>query len=197
MIKEHSSSPSEFTQKYRDYEIETMPLSQIFKTHSIKDIQFLKVDVEGYEYEVLEGNDWEQYRPEVLCIEANHVLKDWRPLLRSQGYEKAFFDGLNEYYMDIAISKSLNFSYVSAVINKEPIVNYRLLNELDQNETEIRNLERENTRKEEHIKYIEHLLNNAKHDLEEISTVGKHLRKQTVANASRVKRRVFKKPEQR
>jgi hypothetical protein len=36
----------------------------------------LKVDVEGLEYEVLIGNDWSKYRPEVICVEANHIDTD-------------------------------------------------------------------------------------------------------------------------
>lgn len=91
----------QITQEYDDVKVPVLPLSDIFKQH-LKDgdpIHFLKVDVEGYEYEVLNSNDWKTYRPQVLCIEANHVKKDWRSLLEKHKYQKAFFDGLNEYYV--------------------------------------------------------------------------------------------------
>jgi hypothetical protein len=74
-------------------------LSNIFSAHKVTAIQFLKVDVEGFEYEVLEGNDWSKYRPEIICIESNHIVKDWHGLLEKNGYKKAFFDGLNEYFV--------------------------------------------------------------------------------------------------
>ena len=59
----------------------------------------MKIDVEGFEYEVLAGNDWEKCSPRLICIEANHVDKDWRPMLDKLNYSFAFFDGLNEYYL--------------------------------------------------------------------------------------------------
>jgi FkbM family methyltransferase len=86
---------------YKDKTVEVKTLEGIFTEHKVKSIQFLKVDVEGFEYEVLKGNDWNKYRPEVLCVEANNMVKaqPWQSLLKNAGYIKVFFDGLNEYYV--------------------------------------------------------------------------------------------------
>jgi FkbM family methyltransferase len=192
MMKEYDSNPNAYTKKYTDYKIKTLPLRQIFKEHNVKSIQFLKVDVEGYEYEVLESNDWKNYRPEVVCVEANHVQKDWRSLLKDNGYKKSFFDGLNEYYIDARSSNNIKFSYINAVISNEPIVNYRLLNEINQYKEEIENLKREDARKEEHIKYIESLLKDAQTRLEEISSLTKHIKRTAKSGASRVRRKILK-----
>ncbi|MCC6073461.1 FkbM family methyltransferase [Massilia sp. GCM10020059] len=69
------------------------------------DIHFLKVDVEGFEGEVLRGMDFERWRPWVLVIEAtmpnsrvtNH--ETWEALVTSRRYRYAHFDGLNRYYV--------------------------------------------------------------------------------------------------
>ena len=88
----------------------------------MKKISFMKIDVEGYEYEVIAGNDWEQYRPQVLCIEANHIIKDWHSLIKRSEYELVFFDGLNEYFVAKEASEIADrFSYVQTILAKPPI----------------------------------------------------------------------------
>ena len=84
----------------------------------------MKVDVEGYEYEVLEGNDWKRFRPEVICIESNHIQeKDWRPLLNKAQYSLIYNDGLNDYYVARESGKrAKHFSYPEAMILDKPII---------------------------------------------------------------------------
>jgi FkbM family methyltransferase len=68
-------------------------------------IDFMCVDVEGHEYEVIRGADWKRWRPRVLVIEAtrphsrelSHVR--WEPILIEHHYLFALFDGLNRYYV--------------------------------------------------------------------------------------------------
>jgi FkbM family methyltransferase len=68
-------------------------------------IDFLSVDVEGHELAVLSGNDWEQFRPRVLVIEATLPYSNtlchekWEHVLTSARYQFAAFDGLNRYYV--------------------------------------------------------------------------------------------------
>lgn len=174
--REYTKHSDKNTDEYRDYEVKTMRLADIFAAQKVKSIQFLKVDVEGYEYEVLEGNDWKKYRPEVICIEANHVKKDWRKLLKDNGYELAFFDGLNEYYADGRTSVAKNFSYVDSVIYREPIVNYRLIEDIERYESRIAELTGELARHQEHITHVEYALGQAKDELEAIRPLGRHIR---------------------
>ncbi|HTW83707.1 MAG TPA: FkbM family methyltransferase [Candidatus Sulfotelmatobacter sp.] len=67
-------------------------------------IDFLKVDVEGWEERALRGGDWSAYRPTVLCIEAVEPLSDrpnwasWDAFVRAQDYDFLDFDGLNRWY---------------------------------------------------------------------------------------------------
>lgn len=103
-------------EEYEDVTIPVETLKKVLADQEVKTIHFLKVDVEGYEYEVLKGNDWKKFRPEVICIEANHIIQDWRPLLVDNSYEKVFFDGLNEYYVDTKTNRAKQFNYVDHVI---------------------------------------------------------------------------------
>jgi hypothetical protein len=80
-------------------------LSAICAEHARGEIHFLKIDVEGFEAEVLRGMDFERWRPWVLVIEAtlpnsretNHEA--WERLVTSQRYRYVWFDGLNRYYV--------------------------------------------------------------------------------------------------
>lgn len=132
MKRSYEKTANDQTLKYEDIEVEVMPLKELFEQYNLKQVQFLKVDVEGFEYEVLASNDWTKYRPEVLCIEANHVLHDWRPLLKKHNYSLVFSDGLNEYYTDDKTNRASKFDFVEAVLFREPIVHFKLLDDFDE-----------------------------------------------------------------
>ncbi len=52
-------------------DIETKTLAEILDAHLPKDqmIDFLSIDVEGLDLEVLRSNNWEKYKPEVVLVE--------------------------------------------------------------------------------------------------------------------------------
>lgn len=117
MQDEYAASPDRDTEEYREEVIPVVTLKSIFDEQNISKISFMKVDVEGLEYQVLAGNDWEKYRPEVLCIEANHIEKDWRPLLSDTDYKLVFNDGLNDYYVDTRTDREQKFNFVEEVVH--------------------------------------------------------------------------------
>jgi FkbM family methyltransferase len=67
-------------------------------------VHWMKIDVEGYEREVLEGWDFSKLRPWIVVIEAiNPITRvenwmEWEPLMIAGGYVPALFDGLNKFY---------------------------------------------------------------------------------------------------
>jgi FkbM family methyltransferase len=67
-------------------------------------IDFLKIDVEGWERAVIDGADWDRWRPRVIVIEAvvpntpTPSHHDWEPTLLEAGYVCTLFDGLNRFY---------------------------------------------------------------------------------------------------
>ena len=68
-------------------------------------VQFLKVDVEGAERDVLLGNDWSVLRPWVVVVEATRpttsepAYEEWESILLGAGYTFAYGDGLNRFYV--------------------------------------------------------------------------------------------------
>ncbi len=132
MVSDYEAKSNIPTEKFIDYTVQVFPLKKVFKDNKIQKINFLKVDVEGFEYEVLKSNDWTKYRPQVLCIEANHVHKDWKKLLENQNYALVFFDGLNEYYVAKEQQNDITkFSYVTTILGS-PIVSAHFNNLLKQ-----------------------------------------------------------------
>lgn len=51
--------------------VDVLPLSDILDEHLPKNvgIDFMSIDVEGFDLKVLESNDWSKYRPRVLLVE--------------------------------------------------------------------------------------------------------------------------------
>jgi FkbM family methyltransferase len=80
-------------------------LASVCEEHVSGDVHFLKIDVEGFEGEVLRGMDFKRWRPWVLVIEAtlpnsretNHDT--WEHMVTGQRYRYVWFDGLNRYYI--------------------------------------------------------------------------------------------------
>ena len=110
--------------KYIDYKVNVLPLVKILEMNlpSGQTIDFMKINVGGYDYEVISSNDWERFRPKLLVIEAKHIIHDWHNLLETYKYHQVFFDGLNEYYMfEDSICKELYQDFAEFVIGPNPI----------------------------------------------------------------------------
>jgi len=69
------------------------------------EVQWLKIDVEGLETQVLKGWRKNPVRPWVVVVESTAPLSQqpsfapWEPLLLRKGYEFAYADGLNRFYL--------------------------------------------------------------------------------------------------
>jgi FkbM family methyltransferase len=80
-------------------------LADLAATHAPAVIDFLKIDVEGHEADVIDGNDWTRFRPRVVAVESVEPLSmldashRFEPALLSAGYRFAFFDNLNRWYV--------------------------------------------------------------------------------------------------
>jgi len=85
-------------------QIPSFTLDKILEEHVHTEIHFLKIDVEGFERQVLEGLDLSRWRPWIILAEAtipnSTVLnyETWEPLILSANYQFVYFDGLNRYY---------------------------------------------------------------------------------------------------
>ena len=93
--------------------IQMYRLEDIMRKYVKSDIDFMSVDTEGLDLDVLRSNNWEQYRPKLLCIETldfidlltsikeNSHEKDMiTDYLFKKGYKEYFNNGLNTLYID-------------------------------------------------------------------------------------------------
>jgi FkbM family methyltransferase len=87
-------------------EVEVATLKQICSSYAkSKEIHFLKVDVEGLEEKVLAGNDWSQFRPWIVLVEATLPMsqvenyEQWELILLNADYQFVYADGLNRFYI--------------------------------------------------------------------------------------------------
>lgn len=89
--------------------VRIMPLRNIFSIHARKrKIDFLSIDVEGFEMDVLRGNDWKKYRPAFICIEIANPNKqirgkmamDIHRFLSEREYELFRNDEVDAFYRD-------------------------------------------------------------------------------------------------
>jgi FkbM family methyltransferase len=93
--------------------VPTRRLDEVLSEHAPADIDFVKIDVEGLEAEVIGTMSFERWRPRVLVIEATlpgvrpdwsnpeaiGTWRSWEPDLLGRGYVFAHFDGLNRFYL--------------------------------------------------------------------------------------------------
>ncbi|HEX2727520.1 MAG TPA: FkbM family methyltransferase [Beijerinckiaceae bacterium] len=105
MNEAHARGAAAFGADYRTRQLPVTTLARLCEQHAVERIDFLKVDVEGAEADVLAGADWRRWRPRVVVVEAvtpgsmAESWADWEPLLVQHRYAFAFFDGLNRFYV--------------------------------------------------------------------------------------------------
>ena len=89
----------------RRYRVHSLTLREVCELHRVTEVQFLKIDVEGAEEDVLRGMDFDRVRPWIVLIEATQPntqipsFEAWEPLLLNAGYLFVYSDGTNRYYV--------------------------------------------------------------------------------------------------
>lgn len=112
----------------RDVEVRTRPLDDIFEEARLTRIDFITIDVEGHELEVLKGLTLDRWRPGILIIEDNirftgHAVREH---LNRHGYVRFFRTGINDWYAhesnpDISGMRR-RFGYVAARVRAPFVV---------------------------------------------------------------------------
>jgi FkbM family methyltransferase len=81
--------------------IETRTLSTILAEYAPSThIDFMSIDVEGLEIEVIKGNDWNRFRPELVVLEFDKETEEKVKLMKENGYIPVFGNGCNGFFVD-------------------------------------------------------------------------------------------------
>ena len=89
-VERHARGAAKFGASFRTSRKFVLTLASLCDAHRVEEIDFLKVDVEGAERDVLAGADWRRFRPKVVLVEAvapgtmapSH--EEWEPILLRQ-----------------------------------------------------------------------------------------------------------------
>ncbi len=63
---------------------QTKTLKEILDENSVKEIDFMSIDVEGAEIEILQSNDWNKYLPKIILVEIYGKLEE---VMESSAYK--------------------------------------------------------------------------------------------------------------
>ncbi len=106
MIESHArAAQTQFGKSSQAIAVPVTTLKELCRQHAPPAFDFLKVDVEGAEQDVLLNGDWQSYRPKVVVAEAlapytlAPAWEAWEPFLAKHGYRYVWFDSLNRYYL--------------------------------------------------------------------------------------------------
>jgi len=91
----------------QELNVKVNTLEEVFDEHlGGRCIDFVSIDAEGYDLAVLRSNNWEKYRPRLVCIESFNIQdrgygKKQEAFLIKRGYRKVYDNGLNSFYVEI------------------------------------------------------------------------------------------------
>jgi len=117
-------------QWFTGFEVQKIPmltLNTIFKKHQVKKIDFISLDIEGYEVEALMGLDFNVYRPIVFLIESDSDShrKKIESILFQYGYHFIASLRHNLFYSQIKEHRNLignkTFKGVNIVNTQHPL----------------------------------------------------------------------------
>lgn len=120
--------------------IKQMTGNDLFEKWASKQVDFMKIDVEGSEFEVISSINFKKYRPKVILVEAikanaefpgwlnfqsikNH--SKWEKILIKNKYIFAYFDGLNRYYVSQENGRFLAYFQSGLCIHDDFISNIK------------------------------------------------------------------------
>jgi FkbM family methyltransferase len=105
LVKDIAGEHMQVGFKAAERRVPVTTLAAILDDLGDQQVHFLKIDVEGYERQVLLGADFSKIRPWIVLLEAVKPMTSissydaWEPLLLEAGYEFVYFDGLNRFYV--------------------------------------------------------------------------------------------------
>jgi len=88
-------------------DINSISLNDLFKKYNVSEIDYLSIDTEGTEFEILKNFNFQKHRPKTITVEHNY--KDYRKkifnLLKKNNYKRIFkaISRFDDWYVDLSI----------------------------------------------------------------------------------------------
>jgi FkbM family methyltransferase len=104
-VEAYANNAKSYGADVQSVAVPVITLAELCAAHHLSTIDFLKIDVEGAEADVIAGGDWSHYRPKVVVVEAIKPLSGepaweaWEGMLLARGYRFSLFDTLNRFYV--------------------------------------------------------------------------------------------------
>ena len=91
------------------YVVKTATLNKILDDNKVKKIDYLSIDTEGNEFQIISKFNFKKYRPKVITIEHNysHNKQRIKKLMNKYGYKLVFpfFSRFDSFYVSTGLSK--------------------------------------------------------------------------------------------
>jgi FkbM family methyltransferase len=73
-------------------------MSKILEQHNIFEIDYMSLDIEGGEFEILSSIDFEKYKIKIISVENNYIHERIRNLMKRKGYELMITTGSDDFF---------------------------------------------------------------------------------------------------
>ncbi|MEM6905085.1 MAG: FkbM family methyltransferase, partial [Pseudomonadota bacterium] len=80
-------------------EVRVQPLAKILKGHHLNEIDFISLDVEGAELDVLGAFPFDEFRVTAWTVENNTYNPEIPKLMRSKGYKRVEMIAADDVYL--------------------------------------------------------------------------------------------------
>lgn len=80
--------------------VEVIPLSEVLTNQKVTTIDFMTIDTEGYDQQVLTSNNWSIFRPKLICVEDTEK-GEFDIFFKKNNYKKIYHNGLNSFFIDL------------------------------------------------------------------------------------------------
>ena len=88
-------------------DINSISLNDLFKKYNVSEIDYLSIDTEGTEFEILKNFNFDKYKPKIITVEHNY--KEYRKmifnLLEKNNYKRIFktISRFDDWYVDLSV----------------------------------------------------------------------------------------------
>jgi hypothetical protein len=100
-IQRINNEVAQMNQNFKDIEVDCCDINELLEKHKLYNIDYLSIDVEGSEFEILSHLDFDKFNIEFLTVENNYKSEGIRNLMSSKNYELICELNIDDVYRKI------------------------------------------------------------------------------------------------